>query len=156
MTKAESIILTDYRGLNVAEITDLRRKLRESGVEYRVTKNTLTRFAAAKAGVEGLDPILIGPTAVAFGMEDAVMPAKILVEYAKANKTLEIKGGVLEGKAIDVGKVEYLAKIPSREELLAKALGSMQAPITGFAGVLAAIPRKLLYALNAIKDEKSH
>lgn len=156
MNEAASIIFTDYRGLDVAQITELRSKLREADVEFRVVKNTLARFAAEKANITNLDEILIGPTAMAFGVADPVAPAKILLSFAKDHPQLEIKGGVLEGSVIDLSKVEYLAKIPSREELLAKALGSMQAPISGLVMVLAGILRKFLYALNEIKETKAN
>lgn len=154
MEEAASIIFTDYRGLNVAKITSLRKKLREAGIEYRVVKNTLVRFAAEKANIKDLDDIIVGPTAMAFSVKDPVAPAKILLDFAKENPDLEIKGGILSGGVIDVSRVEYLSKIPSREELLSKALGSLQAPITGLVMVLSGVPRKLLYALNAIKEKK--
>ncbi len=156
MTGAASIIFTDYRGLNVAQVTELRSKLREADIEFRVIKNTLARFAADKAKIDDLDEILIGPTAMAFGVNDPVAPAKILLAFAKDHPQLEIKGGVLDGSVIDLSKVEYLAKIPSREELLAKALGSMQAPISGLAMTLSGILRKFLYALNEIKETKAN
>ena len=155
MEEAASIIFTDYRGLNVAKITSLRKKLREAGVEYRVIKNTIIGFAAEKAKVTDLDDLIIGPTALAFGVNDPVAPAKILLDFAKENPDLEIKGGILSGSVIDVSRVEYLSKIPPREELLAKALGSLQAPLTGLVMVLSGVPRKLLYALNAIKEQKA-
>ena len=144
METAESIIFTNYRGLNVAEINELRSKLREAGVEYQVIKNTLANFAAENAKIEGLKEVFVGPTAAAFGQDDPVTPAKVLTDFSKDHKELVIKGGVLDGNVIAAEKVEQLAKIPSREELIAKALGSMQAPINGFACVLAGIPRKLL------------
>ncbi len=156
MNEAASIIFTDYRGLNVAQVTELRSRLREADIEFRVVKNTLARFAAQKANIADLDEIFIGPTAMAFGVTDPVAPAKILLGFAKDHPQLEIKGGVLDGSVIDLSKVEYLAKIPSREELLAKALGSMQAPISGLAMVLSGILRKLLYALNEIKETKAN
>lgn len=155
MEEAASLIFTDYRGLDVAKMTSLRKSLREAGVEYRVVKNTLVRFAAEKAQIENLDDMTVGPTAIAFGLKDPVAPAKILLDFAKGNPDLEIKGGVLEGNIIDLSRVEYLSKIPSREVLLSKALGSLQAPITGLVMVLSGVPRKLLYALNAIKEKKA-
>ncbi len=155
MEKSQSMIFTDYRGLDVAEMNELRRKLRDAGVEYRVVKNTLARFAAEKANIKELEVIFTGPTAIAFGIDDPVTPARILVDYSKENKELEIKGGTLEGKPINISRVDYLAKIPSREELLAKALGSMKAPVTGLVNTLGGILRKPLYALNAIKEQKS-
>lgn len=151
---SQSLVLTDYRGLNVSEVTELRVKLREAGVEFKVLKNTLTKRAAAEVGLEGLDPYLEGPTAIAFGMSDAVAPAKVLSEFAKAHKNLEIKAGVVDGKVIDVDGVKALADLPSREVLLAQVLGGMQTPMYGFAGSLAGVLRKFAYALNAIKEQK--
>lgn len=153
---SQSIIFTNYRGLNVAEVTDLRFRLREAGVEYKVAKNTLTRFAVKNAEIDVEEEVLMGPTAIAFGVEDPVAPAKILLDFAKEKKALEIKGGILAGDFISAERVTALSKIPSREELLAKALGSMKAPINNFVGTLAAVPRKLLYALNAIKEQKEN
>lgn len=151
----QSAILIDYRGLTVEEVTDLRNKFREAGVEYRVLKNTMIRRAVDALGMEGLDSVLEGPTAVAFGMEDAVAPAKIISEFIKTTNKTEIKAGVLEGKAVDVAAVNALASLPSREVLVAKVLGSMNAPITGFVTALSGNIRNLLYVLNAIGEKKS-
>lgn len=151
----QSAVLTDYRGLNVAEVTDLRNKLREAGVEYKVLKNTLTKIAADEVGIEGLESYLEGPTAIAFGMNDAVAPAKILSEFAKAHKALEIKAGILENKVIDINGVKALADLPPREVLLAKALGAMQSPLYGFAGSLQGLLRNLVYVLDAVKEKKA-
>lgn len=147
-------IITDYRGLNVQAITELRAKLREAGVDYRVVKNSLTRFAAEKANVTGLDPLLTGPTAIAFNESDPVAPAKILSEFAKSNKALEIKGAVLNGSVIDVEAVTQLADLPSREELLGQVLMRMQGPIYGLASVLQGTLRGLVYALDGIRQQK--
>jgi len=152
---SQSVVLTDYRGLNVAEVTDLRNKLREAGIEFKVVKNTLTRIAANQIGLGGLDPYLEGPTAIAFGTDDAVAPAKILSEFAKTHKNLELKAGVLEGKVIDLAAIKALADLPSREVLLAKVLGGMQAPMYGFAGVLQGTLRSLVYALEAVREKKA-
>ena len=151
----QSAILIDYRGLTVEEVTDLRNKFREAGVEYRVLKNTVIRRAVDALGMEGLDSVLEGPTAVAFGMEDAVAPAKIISEFIKKTNKTEIKAGVLEGKVVDVAAVNALASLPSREVLVAKVLGSMNAPITGFVTALSGNIRNLLYVLNAIGEKKS-
>ena len=136
-------------------MTDLRNKFREAGVEYRVLKNTMIRRAVDALGMEGLDSVLEGPTAVAFGMEDAVAPAKIISEFIKKTNKTEIKAGVLEGKVVDVAAVNALASLPSREVLVAKVLGSMNAPITGFVTALSGNIRNLLYVLNAIGEKKS-
>lgn len=151
---SQSLVLADYRGLDVAEVTELRVKLREAGVEFKVLKNTLTKRAAAEVGLEGLNPYLEGPTAIAFGMSDAVAPAKVLSEFAKTHKDLEIKAGVIDGKVIDMAGVKALADLPSKEVLLAQVLGGMQTPMYGFAGSLAGVLRKFAYAINAIKEQK--
>ena len=151
----KSSVLIDYRGLTVEEVTNLRNKFREAGVEYSVLKNTMIRRAVDALGMEGLEPVLEGPTAVAFGMEDAVAPAKIISDFIKETEKTEIKAGVLEGKVVDVAAVKALASLPSREVLLAKVLGSMNAPITGFVTALSGNIRNLLYVLNAIGEKKS-
>ena len=151
---SQSVVLIDYRGLTVAEVTELRNQMREAGVEYQALKNTMIKRAAEKAGIEGLDPILEGPTAVAFGINDPVAPAKILTKFAKDTKKITIKGGVLAGNAIDVAAVENLAKLPSKEELIAKMLGSLNAPITGLVMVLSGVTSKFVRTLEAIRVQK--
>ena len=152
--KSQSVMFLDYRGLNVAEVTELRNKMREAGVEYKVIKNTMIRRAAEKAGIEGLDDALEGPTAVAFGYAAPVAPAKILVDFIEDTKKTSLKGGVLAGKAMSEAEIKNLASLPSKEELIAKMLGSLNAPITGLVMALSGIPRNLVYALNAIKEKK--
>ena len=154
MEKSQSVILLDYRGLTVDEVDKLRNNFREAGVEYRVIKNNVLKRAAEKLGIEGCDDYFKGPTAAAFGYNDAVAPAKIVAQFIKETKKTEIKGGILEGKVLDAAGVDNLAKLPSKEELIAKMLGSLNAPITNFVGVLAAIPRSLVLALNAIREQK--
>lgn len=151
---AKSFMLADYRGLTVEQDTQLRNNLRKEGIEYKVYKNTLTKLAAEKNGIEGLEVFLEGPTAIAFSNTDEVAPAKILADFAKKFDKLELKAGVVEGKVYDKKAVEQLATLPSKEELLAKALGSLNAPITGFVNVLNANIRGLVVALNAIKEKK--
>ncbi|HIT00547.1 MAG TPA: 50S ribosomal protein L10 [Candidatus Faecaligallichristensenella faecipullorum] len=155
MQAAQSMVLIDYRGLTVAEVTDLRNRCRKEGVEYAVIKNTMIRKAAEELGIEGLDPMLHGPTAVAFGMTDAVAPAKILVNFIKDVKKTEIKCGVMEGKVLDVKGVEALAELPPKEVLIAKMMGSLNAPITNFVGVLSATLRSLVYAIEAVRKQKA-
>lgn len=155
LSSSKSVVVTDYKGLDVAEITELRKKLREAGVEYKVIKNTLARIAAKKAEMEDLNELFIGPTAIAFGIEDAVAPAKVLVDFAKEHDELEIKGGALDGALINVDKVKALAEIPPREVLLAKALGSMKSPLTGLVNVLTGNLRGLVQVLNQIKEQKA-
>ena len=154
LQKSQSVILYDYRGLTVEEVTALRNEFRKAGVEYRVIKNTLIGRAAEKIGCEGLDQYLAGPTAVAFGYEDPVAPAKILNNYVKKIKKTEIKAGIVEGKVIDANGVTALADLPSKEVLIAKMLGSMNSPITGLVSVLSGTMRNLVYALNSIKEKK--
>ena len=153
-SKAKSMVITDYLGLNVEEMTELRRKLREAGVEYKVVKNTLAKIAAEKAEVEDVDQFIVGPTAIAFGLDDVVSPAKILVDFAEEHEDLEIKAGTLNGGIIDEEKVKSLAEIPSREELLAKAFAGMKAPISGLVNVLQGHVRGLVQVLNQIKEQK--
>lgn len=154
LTGYSSAILIDYRGLTVEEVTQLRKDFRNNGVDYKVYKNTLTEIAAKEVGLDDLIPFLKGPTAIAFGVKDPVAPAKVLTESMKKLKKMEFKAGVVEGKVIDVNGVKALADLPSREELIAKMLGSMNAPITGLVTVLGGTLRSLLYALNAVKEKK--
>ncbi|MEJ9210777.1 50S ribosomal protein L10 [Bacillus smithii] len=128
-----STIVVDYRGLNVAEITELRKKLREAGVEFKVYKNTLTRRAAEAAELAEINDVLTGPNAIAFSNDDVVAPAKILNNFAKENEALEIKVGVIEGKVVSLEEIKALAELPSREGLLSMLLSVLQAPIRNFA-----------------------
>jgi large subunit ribosomal protein L10 len=138
-----STIIVDYRGLNVAEVTELRKQLREAGVEFKVFKNSLTRRAAEAAGLVGLNDVLVGPNAIAFSTEDVVAPAKILNNFAKDHEALEIKAGVIEGNITTVEEVKALAELPSREGLLSMLLSVLQAPIRNFA-----------LAAKAVADQK--
>ncbi|MBZ4646694.1 MAG: large subunit ribosomal protein [Petroclostridium sp.] len=155
LKKASSGILVDYRGLTVEQDTELRNQLRKAGVEYKVVKNTLTRFAAKETGYEGLDPFLHGPTSLALTYEDPVAAAKVLTEFAKKNEKLEIKVGFVDGKVIDINGIKALADLPPREVLIAKVLGGFNAPISGFVNVLNANLRGLAVALNAIAEKKA-
>ncbi|HHU69643.1 MAG TPA: 50S ribosomal protein L10 [Thermoanaerobacterales bacterium] len=154
-TKAESAILTDYRGLDVEKISELRKRLREANVEYKVVKNTLARIAAKESGLDFLEEHLVGPTAIAFSYDDPVAPAKILNKFAKEFKILEVKMGLVEGKLMSPTDINALADLPSREVLIAKALAGMQSPISGFVNVLNGPIRGLVYTLKAIQDKKS-
>jgi len=147
-------VLTDYRGLNVAEATKLRRRLRDAGCEFKIAKNTLTNLAANRVGLEGLEPFLEGQVAIAFGA-DPVMPAKILSEFIREIKKMEIKAGVLDGKVIDAKGVKALAELPPREVLLAMVLGGMQAPLYGFASVLQGTLRSFVYTLEAVRKMRA-
>jgi large subunit ribosomal protein L10 len=154
MQRAVSTVLTDYRGLNVAEATKLRKELRDAGVEYRVLKNTLTRLAADKVGFEELKKDLIGPTAIAFSYNDPVAPARILTKFAKEHKKLVLKAGVVEGKVIDPSGITALAELPTREVLLAQVLAGFQTPISGFVNVMQGNIRNFACVINAIKEKK--
>ena len=159
LTTSQAVILTSYRGLNVATDTEMRRELRAAGVTYKVVKNTMLRIAAKEAGIEGLDSHLEGTTAIAFSAEDAVAPAKVLCGFMKKNKLedqgiLTIKVGILDGKVIDAKEVKALANLPSREELIAKLLGSMNAPIANTVGVLSGIIRNFVGVVEAYRAKK--
>ncbi len=154
LATAKAAFLADYRGLTVDEVNDLRNKLRESGVEYRVVKNTLLRLATKGTAFSCLEDHLKGPTAIAIVQDDPVAPAKVLSDYAKASKVFELKTAVLDGKLLSNDEVTALAELPSREVLLAKMLGSINAPVSNFVGVLAAVPRSLVQVLGAIQDQK--
>jgi len=152
---AKAMVFVDYRGLTVEQDTEMRAALRKAGVEYRVVKNTLTRFAAKENGLEELTPYLNGPTSVALSSTDPVAPAKVMAEYAKKYEALELKVGVVEGKIIDVKGINALAELPSREVLIAKVLGGFNAPISGLVNVLNGNIRGLVVALNAIAEKKA-
>lgn len=155
MKAAKAMVFADYRGLTVEQDTQLRNALRKAGVDYKVVKNTLTRFAAKENELDGLDTYLNGPTAMASSDSDAVAPAKIISEFAKKYDKLEIKAGVVEGKIIDVNGVKALAELPSREVLIARVLGGFNAPLTGLVNVLNGNIRGLVVALNAIAEKKA-
>ncbi|MCL6476823.1 MAG: 50S ribosomal protein L10 [Peptococcaceae bacterium] len=152
---AKVAVMADYRGLNVAAMTNLRRRMREKGCELKVAKNTLTLKIVREMGIEGVEPYLEGPTIIAFGRDDLVAPAKVLSDFIRETKTMEIKGGILEGRTIDAKAVRNLADLPSREVLLGKVLGGMQAPLYGFASVLQGTLRNFVYALEAIRKQKA-
>lgn len=148
------IVVTDYQGLDVASISDLRRKLRESNIEYQVVKNTLLVRAAEGTEVALIKDHFKGPSAVAISYDDPVAPAKVLSQFAKDNNKLEIKVGILNGKVLDNQAIKALATLPSREVLLAQFLSALNAVPTSIVRVLAEIPRGLVNVLTAIKDQK--
>lgn len=154
LSSAQGAVLADYRGINAGDMTELRKQLREAGVEFKVLKNTLAIRAAQELELNDLIPFLTGPTAFAFGYEDPVAPAKILGEFAKKNKALEIKGGIVEGSVIGPEGVAELADLPSREVLLSMVLRGMQGPISGLVNVLHGNIRNLVYALEAVRKQK--
>ncbi|WP_125153911.1 50S ribosomal protein L10 [Clostridium rectalis] len=143
MEKAQGIILAQYQGLTVEEDTELRTKLREAGVEYKVYKNTLSILAAKELGYVGLEEFLTGPISIAFGYDDPTAPARVLNDFAKNHKKLELKGGIVQGELFDAEKTKQLAAIPPKDVLIAKLLGSFKAPLSNLA-----------YLLNAIKEKK--
>ena len=152
--RAKIIVLTDYRGLTVAQMNKLRRILQAEGVKYKVVKNTLTRIAAKELGIEDLNVYMQGPVAIAYGYDDPVTPVKLLVKFAKENDQLSLKGGLLEKQILDEQGLRRLSDLPSREVLLARTLGSFQAPLVGMLNVLQGNLRGLVYVLKAIKEKQ--
>lgn len=142
-SKAKSVVVVDYLGLTVAEATELRKELREAGVEMKVVKNTYLRRAADKAGYEGLDDTFSGPTAVAFSYDDVTAPARVMSKFAKNIDALEIKGGIIEGKVSSLDAIAELATLPDRDGMLSMLLSVLQAPI-----------RNVAYAVKAVADAK--
>jgi large subunit ribosomal protein L10 len=143
LKNSKSTVVVDYRGLTVAEVTELRKQLREAGIDFKVYKNTMTRRAAESVELAGLNEALTGPNAIAFSTEDVVAPAKILNDFAKKHEALEIKAGVIEGNLASVEEVKALAELPSREGLLSMLLSVLQAPI-----------RNLALATKAVAEQK--
>ena len=154
LSSADAVIITEYRGLKVGQLAGLRRQLRDAGGEYKVFKNTLAKLGAAKAGVEGLDEMRLGPSGITFVNGDVAAVAKALRDAAKANPLLVIKGGSMGGKILSTKDVEALAELPSREVLLAMFAGALQAPLVKTAGLLQALPRNFAYGLKALIDQK--
>lgn len=151
---AKAFILADYCGLTVTQMTDLRRKLTASKSSMRVIKNRLFKRALKELSIEGLDDFLKGTVAFAYSNEDPVMPAKVLAAFAKDNDKLKLKVGYMDKKVLDAKMINALATLPSKEVLLSKLLGSINAPATNLVYVLSAVPRQLVTALNAIKEKK--
>lgn len=152
--KAQGVVLVDYRGLNVEELTQLRRNYKEAGVDYKVYKNTMMRFAFKDAGFEEFSQYLTGPNAIAFGFDDPVQAAKITEEFAKKHDKLEIKAGIVDGKIIGIDEIKSLANLPSKEVLIAQTLAGLNGPIAGFANVLQGTIRNLVYVLNAVREKQ--
>ena len=152
--RANSAVLVDYQGMNVAQSTQLRARSREAGVEFVVAKNTLTRMAADEAGVEDLSEYLVGPTALAFS-EDPVASAKLMAEFADQVESFALKGGLLEGgRVLDEADVVALSRLPGREQLLAQVVGGISSPLTGLVTVLNNTIQGLVVALNQIAEQK--
>jgi large subunit ribosomal protein L10 len=154
LEKSAVVILTDYKGLDVEAMTELRAKLREAQVEYQVIKNTMLRLASEGTGVEAIKENFVGPSAIALSYDDPVAPAKVLTEFAKDNDKLEIKVGVMDGRVLDVSAIKALSDLPSREQLLATVLSAMNAVPTSLVTALSDVPRRMVNVLQAIKDQK--
>jgi len=152
-TKSQVLIFTDYRGMSVAEITNLRRQLRDKGVEYHVSKNTLTSLAADHAGMESMKTLLDGPTAIAFVGDDIPGAAKVLGDFARTSRVMQIRGGLVGGSVLNPEQVGDLTKILPREQYIAKVLGSMQSPISGMMSVLTGVMRGFVNVLQARADQ---
>ncbi|HVC40316.1 MAG TPA: 50S ribosomal protein L10 [Candidatus Dormibacteraeota bacterium] len=151
--RMRSAVLSDYRGLSVAQLEELRGSLRESGVDYLVLKNTLARRAGEQAGLSALNPHLVGPTAIAISYEDISAPARLLVDYARANRRAEmVRGGIAEGQVLSAAQVRQLAELPSREVLIAQLLAVLEAPVAQLAGLLDAPTRDLMGLLGAQEE----
>jgi large subunit ribosomal protein L10 len=155
LSESKAVFVTEYRGLKVGALATLRGALRETGAEHKVYKNTLARFAADRAGLEGLKELLTGPTALTFVGEDSVAAAKALRDTARTNPLLVLKGGSLGTNVLTAADITALADLPSREELLAQFAGALQAPLVKTAGLLQALPRSFAYGLSALIDLKS-
>lgn len=142
LKESSTTVVVDYRGLNVKQVTELRKQLRQAGVEFEVLKNSVVRRATAAAELTELDEYLTGPTAIAFSKEDLIAPAKILTDFAKKNDKLELKGGVVEGKVVGFDQIKALADLPSRDGLLSMLLSVLQAPVRNFALAVKAVAEK--------------
>jgi len=142
LRESKTTILTDYRGLNVAEVTELRKNLREAGVEYKVLKNTLVRRATKEVELSAIDEYLTGPTAIAFSYDDVVAPAKVIADFAKEHDALEIKAGILEGSVVSIDQIKELASLPSKDGLISMLLSVLQAPMRNMALAVKAVADK--------------
>ena len=154
MAGAKAIYLADFTGIDVAQVTGLRNQLREADVSYQVVKNRLAKRAAVAAGIEGLSEHFIGPTAIAYSTDDTITPAKILQDFAEKDAHFTINTGIMDGKILSGDQVRALAKLPSREELLGKVVGSIQSPLYGFAAVLNGLLRNLVGVVAAIEEKQ--
>lgn len=154
LARSAVVIVTDYKGLDVAAVTNLRRLLRQSQIEFQVVKNTLLLRAAEDTDAALMKDRFEGPSAIAISYEDPVSPAKILTDFSKENAKLEIRAGVMNGKVLDPAAIKALSNLPSREQLLGQLVSAMNAVPTSLVRVLAAVPQNLLYALQAVKEKK--
>jgi large subunit ribosomal protein L10 len=155
--KAKAVYFADFRGLTVKQVGELRKKLRDEGVEYYVAKKTLMKLSVKNVKLPEIpDELMTGPVAAAFSYDDVISPARILHSYAKAAEKLDILGGFVDGKYVSKSEAVALATLPSREELLAKLVGSMKSPISGFHSVLSGVMRGFVYALKGVADKKGN
>lgn len=155
LSTAKVVIATDYKGLDVAAVSDLRRKLKEAGVEYQVVKNTLLRRVAEDNQMALMADCFAGPSAIAYSFDDPVAPAKVLTEFAKENDNLEIKAGVMDNQLMDLEAIKALSNLPSREALLGRLLSVMNGVPTAFVRVLNAVPQGFVNVLGALKDQRA-
>lgn len=155
LSRSKSVIVTDYRGLTVAQMTDLRSRLRKEGVEYKIVKNRLAKIALREAGMDDMDDYLKGTTALAFGIKDPVGPAKVLTAYAKDNEKLKIIGGLMDNQRLNTVAIGELAQLPSREVLLSRLLGSITSPVQKLAYGLNQTVAKVVYAFDAVARKKA-
>lgn len=152
----KGVVVTEHRGLTVAEVTVLRKKVREAGAEFRVVKNTLIRLAARETGFEALNEHFAGPTAVGFAKSDPVALARALKEFAATNPKVRIKAGFLDGRVLAPREVEALADLPSREVLLARLAGALASPLSNLVRAMSGPAKQLVYALHSVQEQKSH
>ena len=158
LSRIKLAVMTDYRGLTVSEVEELRNALRAEGITYRVTKNTLLRLATqGNAALKDVDPsVFKGPMALAMGFDDEVAPARVIFQYAKTHEALEIVGGITgDGHALTAAEVKALATLPTREQLIAQVVGTIAAPLNGFVGVMAGNVRSIINVLNALSEAKA-
>jgi large subunit ribosomal protein L10 len=156
VSRAKGMYFTDFTGLTVAEATELRTEFRKAGIEYRVVKNTLVKRALKKiAEYDSLDSKLVGPTGIAFGYQDPVLPAKVIKKFRDKSKKLDVKACVIGVDVFDASKFEELASLPSREEVIASVMGTLTAPVSGIVGVLNAVMRDIVGLVEAIEKKKS-
>lgn len=153
LRRATSAVVTDYRGLTVKQLEELRRRLRSEGVDYVVVKNTLARRAATEAGVEDFGRVLVGPVGLAVGYGDLATPARILAEFYRVTRTLPMVAGLAEGQVLDQAAVRILAELPSREVLLGQLAGTLQSPLTSLAGALNSVLTKFAATLDAYREK---
>lgn len=152
--RAQVAIMADYRGLNAEETEALRIKVREAGFELRVCKNRLLKLAIERTGGDALNRVLTGPTIVAFGLSDVVSPAKVMIEFAKTNDKLKLKGGLLEGRAVTAAQISALATMPNRAELLGRLCGDLKSPAQRVASAINQARSKVVYALDALRRKQ--